>query len=148
MKIDKTHTLPLVIREDEADLIMAQPVYGLVCKDQRFEKSDLITEDTIALQFREGWYAPKVNGVTRIMRILKRSDDPKAVEDEKGDGKWLVESAYSKRFVPKPSRDLWYIGGVNDVPRNALAKELGTHLELTVDLTAGSGGLQGRSLDS
>ncbi len=58
------------------------------------------------------------------MEFLKGSGGfQRPFEDEKGDGEVARRSLHiAKGLVPKPSRDLWYIGGVNDVPRNAWRK--------------------------
>lgn len=141
-EFDRARTLPLVIREDEADMLMAQTVKNLTCRDQRFERCSNVDQFTLALQFREGWYAPKSSGLTRIMRMLERSEDADAVADKSGEARWKVAAAYSREFDKTPSQDLWYIGGVDNVHADAMAKEIGTHLELTLDFE--SGGFQRR----
>lgn len=144
-KYDPSHTLPLVIREDESDMFMADPVRGLVVQDDRFCKlrdTGEVDASTKALQFRAGWYAPwDRNGVTRIMRMLKFADAEGDMALD-GTGPWKrPEKAYSNDFIRPPEKDLWVIGGVEDVRQEACAKMMGTHLEMDVLLTKGSGGM-------
>lgn len=133
---DKSKTLPLVIREDEADMFMSEPVTGLVVQDDRFRSlvaNGIVNNETKALQFRNGWYAPQhPSGVTRIMRILKLDETS---------NKYAPKAAYSKEFVNPPSHDLWVIGGVDNIDDAAAAKDLGTHLNMEgIHLEAGTGG--------
>lgn len=143
-KYDPGSTLPMVIREDEADMLMGDPVFGLAVEDDRFEplrKTGEITQDTKALQFRAGWYAPyKPDGVTRIMRLLKLDEKDGRFIAADGTGPWRKpEKAYSNRFVRPPTRELWAIGGVDNVHEKALAKNLGTHEEMDIHLGDGKG---------
>lgn len=143
---DRSKTLPLVIREDEADMFMGDPVRGLVTKDERFKaliESNLVNQDTVALQFRAGWYAPyNPRGVTRIMRILKQASQQgkNTICAKDGSGFWVPEEAYSKNLVKPPGHGLWVIGGVDDLQAGALAKEIGTHYDMPVNLKPDSGG--------
>lgn len=149
-KFDKKKTLPLVIREDESDMFMGEPVTGLVVQDDRFRKLrelGVVRDDTKALQFRGGWYAPHdTSGVTRVMRILK-ADGEATLFAADGSGPWRKpERAYSDKFVEPPSNELWVIGGVEDIHEHAEAVELGTHLEMTgIHLEPGTGGFNAGS---
>lgn len=149
-KFDKTKTLPLVIREDETDMFMGEPVTGLVVQDDRFRKLrelNVVREDTKAIQFRGGWYAPhNPSGITRVMRILK-ADESANLFAADGSGPWRrPERAYSDKFVEPPTNELWVIGGVDDILEHAEAVELGTHLEMTdIHLEPGTGGLNSKS---
>lgn len=147
---DKTKTLPLVIREDETDMFMGEPVTGLVIQDDRFRKLrelGVVREETKAIQFRGGWYAPyNPSGITRVMRILK-ADGEATLFAADGSGPWRKpERAYSDNFVEPPSREFWVIGGVDDIHEHSEAIELGTHLEMTgIHLEPGTGGFNTES---
>lgn len=144
-KFESIRTLPLVLREDECDLVMADPVFGLVEQDDRFYKlraTGQVNKNTKALQFRGGWYAPfNPSGVTCVMRLLKFHENKNAPKAEDGTGPWKKpERAYSDEFVRPPSKNLWLIGGVDNIDKSACARKLGTHLEMEVRLAQGSGG--------
>ena len=145
-RFDADKTLPLVIREDEADMLMADPVTGLTVEDDRFDglrKAGKITASTKALQFRGGWYAPySESGITRIMRLLKFDEGEGCQRGADGTGPYRrPEKAYSDQFVFPATKTLWVIGGVEDNIEGAAAVDLGSHGEMEgVRLTPGSGG--------
>ena len=112
--------LPLCVREDESDLIMAYLVEDIVCQDQRYADVPGYSRNTLALQFRGGWYAPKTeNGFTRIQRAAVLHKD----------GTWNHTKAYSNNYSSNPSKDLWYIGGIYDVQCPPRCKFVGDHRE-------------------
>ena len=56
-RFDADKTLPMVIREDEANMLMAETMTELTVEDDRFDslrKAGKITASTKALQFRGG----------------------------------------------------------------------------------------------
>lgn len=130
---DHNAVLPLCVRENESDLIMADVVTGI--EDQRYENCSSFDKETHAFQFRGGWYAPKtLSGLTRIQRVV--------YVDAK-DGKWKYKDTYSSKFVDQPHDELWYIGGITNVDQEAQAINVGDHREFTgIDSSTFSGGLQ------
>ncbi len=129
---DTAKCLPLCVREDESDLIMADLVENIVDQDQRYTEIPVYSKDTLAFQFRGGWYAPKTeNGLTRIQRAAVQYKD----------GTWAHTKAYSNKFIANPSKDLWYIGGIHDVQCPAHSRFVGDHREFQ-GINFESGGLQ------
>ena len=129
---DTAKCLPLCVREDESDLSMADLVENIVDQDQRYTGVTGYSKDTLAFQFRGGWYAPKTeNGLTRIQRAAVQFKD----------GTWDHTKAYSNKFIAKPSKDLWFIGGIEDAQCPPQCLFVGDHREFK-GINFESGGLQ------
>lgn len=123
---DQTRSLPLCVREDESDLIMADLV-------ERYAGCD----SHHAFQFRAGWYAPKRQfGLTRMQKRAFRGEDGIWTHEEKG--------TFVNKREKNPSSALWFIGGLSDIDENAQAKNVGTHMDALEKMDLKKGGLQNK----
>lgn len=130
---EKSKSLPLCVREDESDLIMAELVTGI--EDERYAECGSFSKDSEALQFRGGWYAPKTPyGLTRIQKRAFQGTDESWEAEKTG--------TYSNQAVAQPSSALWFIGGIDDFDENAKAKNVGSHMAALNELDMSKGGLQ------